>query len=1237
MQKMTNLAPNGATIEKTNEINTNLNIDNSIDRYKIDRLYNVDSPINKKEEKKKAEKMFIEQEFNDELKTVDNFSSNEKEIVDFLKTRNEENGLTNNAPVQEGTIKWSKRINRNNIKKFFRDLANTDVLNFDETMRVTGNVIRANGDLSGVTISNPIQCAEDLIEHIINQYKVCDQILANDGISHHDRIGASMSSAIFKFNPDTDLKENCFLLKKAPSLETFKRTKTFVLDIDSHIAEIRTPESLITPEVDTNQLPTTYVPGKERFSFNSLDLPSKLLAFTQIITIINQQFDILDLGIRIFPTRVYNTGGGLQLHFDFDKWLTTDNVSRIFDIFKSILSYLKNNQIKLFGRLDASLDDKLIPYFLEFDASSADIAHTQRVSGLVNDKEVYNGAFAYELAVDGKPFADLSADFIETFIDSFIKDISGSIKYLYQNDMFFNIDYKHITDFNVKKTQAAIFKELKISINSIKKIYRELYEELFSNINNNIEEKRIIKVSEIIDNFNMVSALKESERNENVGLLEPNKAVEFNILKLMTYDQQLDYIKYFLDPNTPEQLRETSSNYIKYRCPIHQEDTPSFAVYLNKPKLGDTKNSVIICKDFHEGGQIYNCITLARAIKQKINDEHYNSIGEESIKVTRSDIIKEIVARYRIELPKEKSKAIFESENDDIVDNLISQVDNESQIFYRKNNKSRDCIIRDKESGTFVTFDGTQMLTDHVLTHQLGMNTADKPLRSKFHNAFCDKILEGLFEEFKPGADYIFTDDRNMIKYVNTWVPNQNFLAVKENSKKYNEMTISEALILIKEKLPVSFFYLCQLTQKGSIGYFINWLANTANFKVMSSIPVLTSVQGTGKGVFIDEWMKYYLSNDYVKVVQSDRALGQFNSFMETSQLIVLDEGDFSTTKEVDSLKFMTGNSEIPIEKKGVDTVTKQRFFNFILMTNGDTPLKHPYNDRRTTYQRLEIPLFTASLSIGISKYEQFVEELRKERLEFWSIIKNIKRVDKWTSSNMKNNQFNRQIFQMHPFGKLALQIIDNKWNDISGQIIEGKTNPEDITNLLKLVADSEATLKNVPSEADKKSPGYDENEYQWIDFSLVNKYIESSAFKSYTSISDFINNNGLSKFGIKKFTKIIGNKTYIRIRIDVNKARLLVDMNNNLEYIDYEKYCPENIKETIENINIDSMTADEDDVMGPRTGGGHLVENVEHHQLSKEDQETEGLIPKELLMLKPEDLNKIKPEDIPAPSLEIN
>ena len=76
------------------------------------------------------------------------------------------------------------------------------------------------------------------------------------------------------------------------------------------------------------------------------------------------------------------------------------------------------------------------------------------------------------------------------------------------------------------------------------------------------------------------------------------------------------------------------------------------------------------------------------------------------------------------------------------------------------------------------------------------------------------------------------------------------------------------------------------------------------------------------------EWLNYYLNQEYVNVVTSEKIQSNFNAFMETSSMIVLDEGDFSKSKEVDQLKFLTGNDRITVEKKGVDSTQMKKYFN---------------------------------------------------------------------------------------------------------------------------------------------------------------------------------------------------------------------------------------------------------------------------------------------------------------------
>jgi len=442
-------------------------------------------------------------------------------------------------------------------------------------------------------------------------------------------------------------------------------------------------------------------------------------------------------------------------------------------------------------------------------------------------------------------------------------------------------------------------------------------------------------------------------------------------------------------------------------------------------------------------------------------------------------------------------------------------------------------------------FDGTRMLAEHILLNQLGVIHADAELRNMFHDLFIEKVLINAFEEFTPGMSYTY--ERDNIKFINLWIPGKQYLEIHEMAKMIDVMDIRGALTLIEERLPVMYFYLCQMTQRGSLEYFINWLINMANFNTMSILPVINTVQGTGKGVFIEHVLEHYLNHEYVNVVTSGKISGNFNAFMEKSSLIVLDEGNFSKSHEVDNLKLLTGNKYIQMEKKGVDSVKIKRHFNLLMMTNGDSPIVHPSNDRRITYFRCDVTLLDSVKQYGFETIDDFIVSLKEEVSEFWAILVKTAPKTEWSNANLKDNQFNKQILMMHPFGNLLIMMLNNEWDEIKLQMNENIDDNMVITANLEMI-------DHIRTEFDQSGT---------INLTLINKYIKSLVFKSFISIQQFIKMNALEKNGIQ----IKNNGTAVLIYINKAKLKNLIHMSNNLGKL-FECYNDENINKTLSLVN---------------------------------------------------------------------
>ena len=977
------------------------------------------------------------------------------------------------APAEKGSVNWKKRINVNEIHNYWMASIRKEQLEEDETVRITAVLpYESKGKFHDhqITITEQVRSAEELIQLIGKKYA---------SISKNEwkrMVGWSMSAATFKYIPaGPDGKP------VAPTKAQFKSLSSFVIDMDSHTSKER----------------------GERFHFNSYTKESRRLIAGLVLIKINDLFNKLDMDLVIKPTNTYATGGGLQFIAHFQRPIDQQEADTIFNHIKLAAKRMKDRFV-VYG-VDA-LDNIRSCYF-DFDVSSTDITHTQRMAGTVNPKPQYMGSFAEE------------------------------IPDLYNEEL---IDNAKLNLFKVLDDIAKELSNEKDNIQVIRNIYNKSVIKLKELSKPFLGKDKKGEIIEISSDLNPTTLLHSAEILKHVNQIfkEGDQAIyknydDFNILKTIPSEQQAAYMGSLLEVNK----EASTSRYTAYRCPFHPEQNGSFAIYNNADK------PIAYAKDFHDG-TVYNAVSLVMALSNFNPDGQDLVSGDEGYK-SRGEAIFEIASALGIEIKAPVRRQFAADQVQGEVDRLIAEVDVENYVYYRLANKQRACVIREFEHGEAFVFDGTKMMTEHVLLNQLNKYHADFELRNAFHDKFIEKILINAFEEFTPGAGYTY--ERKNIKYINLWIPGKNYLKIHEMAKDIEQMDIQSALGLIKERLPVVNFYLHQMTQKGSIEYFLNWLINVANFNTMSTLPVINTVQGTGKGVFVTHVLEHYLNHEYVNVVSSDKIRSNFNAFMEKSSLIVLDEGEFSKSHEVDNLKLLTGNPYIQVEKKGIDSQKMKKHFNLLMMTNGETPIIHPSNDRRITYFRCDVTLLDSSKHAGFETIDDFIEALKEEVPEFWAILVKTTPKPEWNNQNLKDNQFNKQILMMHPFGKLLIKMLDNEWDEIKLQMNENESDPLVITSNLEMI-------DNIKNEFESTGT---------INLTLINRYIRSLNFKTYVSVQQFIKNNALTKNGIE----IKNTSSSVVIHINKYKLKNLIKMENNLGRL-FDCYNSENIDKTLSLVN---------------------------------------------------------------------
>ena len=965
------------------------------------------------------------------------------------------------APKINGSVNWKKRINVSDVHKYWDQVIGKE-LRENETVRITAvkPYIGSDGGKNGgqITVTEPVRTKEELVEYIQKHYNECDN-------RFKDEVGFSMGAAVFLQSVSDDGK------RLAPNKAQFVSTRTLVFDLDSH---------------------ETKSASSPRYNFNALNDDTIRLTGALTVNNINYYLTESKLGFKIKAKAVYATGGGIQVIIGFDKDLNMEQAQKIFNYFKGSLRKLSETLFNVIGF--NTISPELQKCYIEYDASSADITHTQRLGGTVNPKESYDSSFAYEIE-DMYNF-----DLLDNAMDNMTNQILD-------------------LPYDVKKKEGRA-KAIELMQNMVRTFKEDSEDETTKDL--------LLVDGLMLDSIykqHATSAIKKS--NEHL-MTTPGDG---NILKQIDFNAQIAYMEeHYLTKSKNNQ----GSSYTRYKCPIHTDvvdEHGSFAIYNNNT------NGVAAGWDYHGEGTAYNLIQLIMAVKN----------------CTRTAAISELQAAFAIDLKTTDRKDIHKDDIQSELDVLIDKIDRENYVYYRLANKQRACVVRAFESGSSHTFDGSKMMSDHILANQLGMHEADIEKRAIFHDLFVQKILINAFEEFAPGESYIYK--REFMKYVNLWIPGSDYIRIHELAETMDEYDLTTSINLIKERLPHSWFFINQMTQKGSLEYFINWMASCAAFETLATIPIVTAVQGSGKGIFVNHMMGFYLNIKYINTINSEKMKNNFNSFMEQSSLICLDEGDFSKTHDVDQLKLLSGNDWVQVEKKGIDSVQVKRHFNFIMTTNGETPMKHPSNDRRITYFRCDVPLVDSVKQYGYDDINDFMDDMKDELTEFWAILVKTKRKREWVHMNLKDNQFNKQVLLQHPFGKLVIKIIEGDWTDIKFQL------SANITDHVMIQANNDMMTEMHDTYTMS----------QEIDLTLINKYISSMNYKDYKSVLDFIKYNKLELNGIR----IKDNGSSMKIVLDVDKIKNLIYMKNNLGDL-FDCYNDANINNTLNYLNEDEMVIKE-------------------------------------------------------------
>lgn len=197
-------------------------------------------------------------------------------------------------------------------------------------------------------------------------------------------------------------------------------------------------------------------------------------------------------------------------------------------------------------------------------------------------------------------------------------------------------------------------------------------------------------------------------------------------------------------------------------------------------------------------------------------------------------------------------------------------------------------------------------------------------------------------------SNAIDPDSNSTLATYNQYKPSEGTMILKDTTmiKSYNEPTT--ILAFMRNLIP-------HTNNRMRFMQYIAYKHTTYDYSPIYF--VMAGVGGAGKGILVNTILKYFAGVDRLYSATTDSMQGNFNSFLDGTDWLELDEAtEGSTQKEnaklVKELKRITGNETISIERKGVDQLKVRHFVTPIITTNMSAKLitDTVANDRRLVF-----------------------------------------------------------------------------------------------------------------------------------------------------------------------------------------------------------------------------------------------------------------------------------------------
>ena len=244
-------------------------------------------------------------------------------------------------------------------------------------------------------------------------------------------------------------------------------------------------------------------------------------------------------------------------------------------------------------------------------------------------------------------------------------------------------------------------------------------------------------------------------------------------------------------------------------------------------------------------------------------------------------------------------------------------------------------------------------------------NTSEQMRKTGYNNYLYDPSKEKEKDRYVPIWKFIFRHRTDKKYFV--FDPTPDRLCKRDRSSIINLFTgfrhnTIDKFIVDKSKFKVINDHIFNILSRGNNEYYqyiISWLARIIQkpHEKNGVALVFKSKQGSGKGIIVDFVGNCILGPKYyVQIKDVEKLVGRFNSNMENKLLTHLDEAqNFGGSRRINNfMKSILTQTQINIEKKGIDPITLRDYNNYIITTNNDFPVKiEEYNRRYACFLAL--------------------------------------------------------------------------------------------------------------------------------------------------------------------------------------------------------------------------------------------------------------------------------------------